>query len=49
MFVQCPGFPKNPNPIDSADCFPRYFFSIDRAMAEMEDFMNERKYTPKKR
>ena len=45
--VICPGFPINPNPIDAADMFPRYFFSLDRAKAEMEDWMEEREYTPK--
>lgn len=40
------GFPTNPSPIDHADMFPRLFFSLERAKAEMEDWMNERNYTP---
>ena len=40
------GFPTNPNPIDHHDMFPRLFFSLERAKAEMEDWMDARKYTP---
>jgi hypothetical protein len=29
-------------PIDSSDGFPRYFFDLDRAKAEMEDWVNIR-------
>jgi len=43
-----PGLPTNPSPIDFADRFPRLFFSLERAKAEMEDWMNARKYTPVK-
>ena len=46
VWAVCPGFPTNPNPVDAADGFPRYYFKLDRAKAEMEDFMDERKYTP---
>jgi len=40
------GFPVNPNPVDHADMFPRLFFDLDRAKAEMEDWLDARKYTP---
>ena len=40
------GFPTNPNPVDHADMFPRFFFSLERAKAEMEDWMDARRYTP---
>jgi len=45
-YVDCPGFPQNPNPIDIADGFPRYYFDIDRAKAEIEAFFNVRGYIP---
>jgi len=41
------GYPTNPNPLDHADMFPRLFFSLDRAKAEIEDWMEARHYTPK--
>jgi len=44
--IDCPGFPENPKPFDSADMFPRYFFSLERAKAEMEDLFNFRGYEP---
>lgn len=47
VWVLDEGFPVNPNPFDGCDGFPRYFFNIDRAKAEMEDLLKERKYTPK--
>jgi hypothetical protein len=30
-------------PIDAADGFPRYFFDLDRAKAEMDKWVNARK------
>lgn len=42
------GFPTNPKPVDFADRFPRLFFSLERAKAEMEDWLNVREYTPVK-
>ena len=44
--MDCPGFPTNPNPFDAADGFPRLYFSLERAKAEMEDLFNFRGYTP---
>lgn len=41
------GFPTNPNPFDGSDMFPRLFFDLDRAKAEMEDLLKCRKYHPK--
>lgn len=46
--VQDAGFPTNSNPVDFADMFPRLFFSLDRAKAEMEDWLDARNYTPVK-
>ncbi len=40
------GYPTNPNPLDGSDFFPRHFFNLERAKLEMEDWMEERKYTP---
>lgn len=40
--VFCHGFPTNPNPFDSADGFPRYFFSLERAKSEIEDLISFR-------
>ena len=42
--VLCPGHPVNPNPFDAADKFPRYYFNLDRAKAEMEDLFLVRNY-----
>jgi hypothetical protein len=42
------GHPTNPNPVDFADMFPRLFFSLERAKAEMEDWMDARNYIPVK-
>ena len=40
------GFPTNPSPIDHADNFPRWYFSLERGKDEMEDFCRIRRYTP---
>ena len=45
VHVLCNGYPTNPNPVDGCDMFPRLFFSLDRAKAEMEAFMNARGYS----
>ena len=47
VYVLDKGYPINPSPVDTADMFPRLFFSLDRAKAEMEEWMTVRKYTPK--
>ena len=46
MHVICPGFPKNPNPIDHADMFPRLYFILATAQFEGVLWMDKRKYTP---
>lgn len=47
-YMCCRGFPTNPNPFDDADGFPRYYFDLDRAKAEIEDLLNFRGYHPLK-
>ena len=42
--IDCPGFPTNPKPFDAADAFPRYYFNLERAKAEMEDLFRVRHY-----
>lgn len=44
--ADCPGYPTNPNPIDGADGFPRYYFDLDHAKAEIEAFFRVRHYEP---
>ena len=46
-YIDCPGFPTNPNPFDAQDGFPRYYFSLERAKAEMEDLFRFRHYEPR--
>ncbi len=44
--VDVEGAHDNPNPFNSADFFPRYYFDLDRAKAEMEDLFRKRDYHP---
>ncbi len=46
MHAVCPGFPKNPNPVDAADMFPRLYFILATAQFEGVLWMDKRKYTP---
>ncbi len=46
MHAICPGFPKNPNPVDHADLFPRLYFILVTAQFEGVLWMDKRKYTP---
>lgn len=40
------GYPHNQNPFDAADGFPRYYFDLDRAKAEIEALFSFRKMEP---
>ena len=46
LHAVCPGFPKNPNPIDFADMFPRLYFQLSAAHLEGMIWMETRNYTP---
>lgn len=41
------GYPTNPNPFDASDAFPRYYFDLRRAQAEIEALFNKRGYSPR--
>lgn len=40
------GYPTNPSPFDASDAFPRYYFDLRRAQAEIEALFNKRGYNP---
>ena len=46
MYALCKGFPTNPNPLDSSDQWPRYYFDTERMMLECEAWLDKRGYTP---
>ncbi len=46
MHALCPGYPRNPSPLDAADMFPRVYFLLSFAQFEGVLWMDKRKYTP---
>lgn len=46
MHALCPGYPRNPSPLDAADMFPRVYFLLPVAQFEGVLWMDKRKYTP---